>query len=242
MGACRSDDSGNRDELSEVLGYTFRDGDLLAQALTHSSYRYETTRSVRGSNEVLEFLGDAVVNLVTAALLIDRFPDKQEGDLSKMRAELVNERSLAEVARQIGLEDRLLIGKSARIPGKEIPASILADGIEALIGAVFKDGGFEAASRIVASFITPLLDAKTLEAGTDYKTRLQEYTQKAYKTLPEYHLEATDGPEHRKVFKSSVWVRGERVGEGHGRSIKASEQEAARQALAALQSGGAGEK
>jgi len=222
------------DELCEELGYAFKDHSLLVRALTHSSFSYETTKSVQGSNEVLEFLGDAVVNLVTAALLIEKFPDRQEGDLSKMRAELVNERSLAEVARRIGLEKRLLIGKSARVTEEEIPRSILADGVEALIGAIFLEAGYEAASEIVARFITPLLEEASLEKGTDYKTRLQEYTQKVYKVLPEYRLESAEGAEHRKVFESSVWVLGEKRGVGRGRSIKASEQAAARRALETL--------
>ena len=222
------------DELCEELGYVFKDRSLLVRALTHSSFSYETTKSVQGSNEILEFLGDAVVNLVTAALLIEKFPDRQEGDLSKMRAELVNERSLAEVAKRIGLERKLLIGKSARVAGEEIPRSILADGVEALVGAVFLEAGYEAASRIVVRFIAPLLEGVSLEKGTDYKTRLQEYTQRVYKVLPEYRLEGAEGAEHRKVFESSVWVLGEKRGVGRGRSIKASEQEAAKRAMEAF--------
>ncbi len=224
------------EELCRALGYDFRDRSLLVQALTHSSFCYETTKSVRGSNEVLEFLGDAVVNLVTAVLLIERFPDKQEGDLSKMRAELVNERSLAGVAKRIGLEEVLLIGKSARVPEQEIPRSILADGVEALIGAVFREGGYETAERIVARFIAPLLDRTALEKGSDYKTRFQEHAQKVYKVLPEYRLESACGPEHRKIFESSVWIDGRKMGMGRGRSIKASEQAAAKQALEKIQS------
>ena len=219
------------DDLCKALGYTFRDRSLLVRALTHSSFSYETSGDVRGSNEVLEFLGDAVIDLATAALLMDRFPDKQEGDLSKMRAELVNERSLAEVAVGIGLEEILLIGKSARVPDGEVPRSILADGVEALIGAVFTEGGYDAASRIVTRFLTPLLDRRSLEKGTDYKTRLQEYSQRVYRVLPEYRLEDAAGPEHAKVFESSVWIEGKRMGTGKGRSIKASEQAAAKRAL-----------
>jgi len=232
----RDIESETLNDLCEALGYDFRDRSLLIQALTHSSYRYETTKSVRGSNEVLEFLGDAVVNLVTAALLIEQFPDKQEGDLSKMRAELVNERSLADVARRIGLGEALLIGKSAWVPEREMPRSILADGVEALIGAIFMEGGYEAAARIVTRFITPLLDKTSIEEGSDYKTRLQEHTQKVYRVLPEYRLEDAFGPEHQKVFESSVWVDGKKMGVGKGRSIKASEQAAAKQALEKLKS------
>jgi len=222
------------DELGRELGYVFKDRSLLVKALTHSSFSYEATGSVHGSNEVLEFLGDAVINLVTASLLMKRFPKRQEGDLSKMRAELVNERTLVEVAERLHLKERLLIGKSARVGGREIPRSVLADGVEALIGAVFLEAGYETASRIVARFIVPFLEEASFEKGTDYKTRLQEYTQKIYKELPKYHLEGKEGPEHSKVFESSVWVRGERRGWGRGRSIKASEQEAARRALEAF--------
>ncbi len=222
------------DELCEALGYAFRDRSLLIQALTHSSYRYETTGNIHGSNEVLEFLGDAVVNLVTAAILIALFPEKTEGSLSKMRAELVNERSLADVAKQFRLEERLLVGRSARVQKEGIPRSLLADAVEALVGAVFQDGGFEAASRIVSGFIRPLIDLDALEKGTDYKTRLQEFTQKTYKTLPEYRLVDTFGPEHQKTFVSSVYVQGKKLGTGEGRSIKASEQKAAKVAFEAL--------
>jgi ribonuclease-3 len=228
-------DSGKLGEFYEVIGYKFKEPSLLVQALTHSSFSYETTKQLTGSNEVLEFLGDAVVNLVTAMVLIEKFPDKQEGDLSKMRAELVNERSLAEVARRFGLDGKLLIGRSARVPGEEIPQSILADGVEALVGAVFKEGGFKEANRFVRQFLTSLMDGMSLDGGTDYKTRLQEHTQKVHKALPEYRLENAVGPEHMKVFESSVWILGRKMGMGKGRSIKASEQEAAKHALMALE-------
>ncbi len=217
--------------LCEMMGYGFSDETLLEQALTHSSFSYERTGSVSGSNEILEFLGDAALNLSVAAYLIQRFPEKNEGDLSRMRAELVNERALARAAKRIGLDSSLRLGKSARAEGSDIPDSILADGVEALIGAVFRDGGYHPASSVALRLLAPEIEAGDFARGTDYKTRLQEYTQKAYQSLPVYRMENTSGPEHQKVFTSAVWVNGERLGVGRGRSIKASEQEAARVAL-----------
>lgn len=218
-------------ELCDVIDYNFRDNSIFIQAMTHSSYSYETSGRVSGSNEVLEFLGDAVLNLSVTSYLIDHFPDRNEGDLSKMRAELVNERTLAQIAKHIGLDGRLLIGKSAKVSSHEIPHSILADGVEALIGAVFRDGGYQAASDLVVRLLTPFLIDGAFERGTDYKTRLQEYSQKAYKVLPHYRLEGAMGPDHLRLFESSVWIGNEKMGEGQGRSIKASEQEAARRVL-----------
>ncbi len=199
--------------------------------MTHSSYSYETSGSVSESNEVLEFLGDAVLSLSVASYLVDHFPDRNEGDLSKMRAELVNERTLVQIAKRIGLDKRLMIGKSAKVGNREIPRSILADGVEALVGAVFRDGGYQAASDLVVRLLTPFLIDGAFERGTDYKTRLQEYSQRIYKVLPGYRLEGATGPDHLRIFESSVWIGNEKMGEGKGRSIKTSEQEAARRAL-----------
>jgi ribonuclease-3 len=226
-------------ELCERIGYYYKDNSILIKALTHSSYSYETTQNLAGSNEILEFLGDAVVNLSVARYLIDRFPEKDEGDLSRMRAELVNERTLARVAEIIGLEKRLLIGKSARLEGEDIPRSLLADGVEALVGAAFQDGGYAVASALVMRLLASFLDDTSFETGTDYKTRLQEFSQKFHKILPEYRMEATTGPEHQRVFVSSVWINAKKMGEGKGKSIKASEQQAARRAFEELKRAGA---
>jgi len=230
----RGSDIDKLNELCDVINYYFKDINILAQAMTHSSFSYETTGSVTASNEVLEFLGDAVINLATANLLIEHFPGSDEGDLSKMRAELVSEHTLAQIAKQIGLYDVLFIGKSARVTSGGIPDSILADGLEALVGAVFRDGGYNTASELVARFLLSFLDDGTLEKGTDYKTRLQEYSQKFYKVLPEYRLEGSKGPDHLRIFESSVWIHGKKMGEGKGRSIKASEQQAALRSLEKL--------
>lgn len=226
------------EELCATLGYNFRDASLLIRALTHSSFSYERSGDSRVSNEILEFLGDAVLNLAVAAYLVRHFPDRDEGDLSKMRAELVNERTLARIAGRIGLEASLRIGKSARVVQEGIPPSILADGVEALVGAVFQDGGYAAATEIVLRLLEPFLREGTFVQGTDYKTQLQEYTQKRDRSLPEYRLEGARGPEHLRVFESSVWIGGKRMGSGTGRSVKASEQEAARWALERLRETG----
>jgi len=224
-------------ELCDVISYNFKDISILLQAITHSSFSYEASKSVSGSNEVLEFLGDAVLNLAVASYLVERFPERNEGDLSKMRAELVNEHTLAQIAKHIGLDGRLLIGKSAKAEGGEIPRSILADGVEALIGAVFHDGGYPAASDLAIRLLEPFLKDNAFEKGTDYKTRLQEYTQKIHKALPEYHMDGATGPEHQRIFESSVWIKGKKMGTGKGCPIKASEQEAARQTLEILEAG-----
>ncbi len=218
-------------ELTKLIHYNFKDVSILLRAITHSSYSYETFGNMEESNEVLEYLGDAVLNLSVASYLVDHFPGRDEGDLSKMRAELVNEQTLAQIADRIALGERLRIGKSARTQEAEIPRSILADAVEALVGAIFRDGGYQAAFEVVISLLEPFLQDQSFVRGTDYKTMLQEYTQRVYKVLPEYRLESSVGPDHMRIFTSSVWIQGERMGRGAGHSIKMSEQEAARQAL-----------
>jgi len=218
-------------ELAHRLGVTYRD-ETLDRALTHRSYAYE--HGGLPTNERLEFLGDAVLGLVVTSALYERHPDLPEGRLAKLRAAVVNMRALASVGRALGLGDHLRLGRGEEATGGRDKSSILADTIEALIGAAYVDVGLDEASALVHRLIDPLLDrAAVLGAGLDWKTSLQELVAAQGSSPPQYHLES-EGPDHAKVFTATVLVDGEPHGSGSGRSKKEAEQEAAAQAWAAL--------
>lgn len=215
--------------LEEALGYTFADPSLLRRALTHRSHTSEAEGDV--SNERLEFLGDAVLDLVVADELYRRF-DLPEGLMAKARAEMVDAPSLARVAEGLGLGDRLLLGQGEEASAGRSKPSILADAMEALLGAVYLDGGLEEARRIILDNWEGVLDARAAAPGRfDYKTRLQERLA-AGGQLPEYEVEGS-GPDHERSFVATVSVGGVVLGTGRGTSKKRAEQEAARSALAA---------
>ena len=217
--------------LQNELGYSFSDTDLLARALTHVSYG---RGKQDGHNETLEFLGDAVLDLAVSDLLMRGFPEKTEGDLSKMRASLVNAAALAEKATQLNLGESLRMGKGEERSGGRTKQSILAGVFEALLGAVYWDGGYEPARRIVERyFASDILEGAL--GQQDYKTRLQEISQMLFHEPPVYKLVAESGPDHEKRFVTEKFVGGKILGRGEGKSQKQSEQEAARQALARLQ-------
>jgi ribonuclease-3 len=234
------------DELVERLGHRFADGELLRTALTHRSYANEHREGplVPGQgpvlhNDRLEFLGDAVLGLSVGHLLMTLHPDVSEGELSRLRARIVSESGLAGVANGLGLGQCLLLGRGEEQGGGRQKASLLADALEALLGAIYLDAGFEAARAAVERLF---LDAIT-RAGAekaDHKTDLQERCQRQLGRPPIYHVVSTSGPDHAKVFQVSVSVEGRELGTGEGRSKKLAEQEAARQALEALESGAAG--
>jgi ribonuclease-3 len=217
--------------LQEELGYKFEDGALLERCLTHVSYE---GGQVEGHNEVLEFLGDAVLGLAVSELLIHYYPEKSEGELSRMRAGLVNADTLAGKAAELNLGARLRVGKGEERTGGRTKPSILAGAFEALIGAVFRDGGYDAAFRIVEHYFAVDLGEKEL-GQRDYKTRLQEISQMLYRQPPVYRIVSETGPDHAKRFETEILVGGKMLGRGEGPSKKQSEQEAAKQALRELQ-------
>lgn len=222
-------------DLEETLGYTFVNGSLLTLALTHRSLEAEDEQEF--SNERLEFLGDAVLGLVIADELLASW-DMDEGAMAKVRAAVVSEAALAGVARQLGLGDHLRLGKGEQTSGGRDKSSILADALEAVIGAVFLDGGFDPARSFILGNWEDLVAERALAPGErDYKTRLQEVSARRG-AVPEYSVGGI-GPDHAREFTASVLVDGSTLGRGTGSSKKRAEQEAARQALTALGEGDA---
>ena len=217
--------------IEKRLQYKFRDKNLLIEALRHSSYVNEISDPYLRDNERLEFLGDAVLNLTVGHILMHNYPDLKEGDLSRSRAKLVNESQLAETARSLRLGDYILLGKGEIQTRGQEKNSILADAFEALIAAIYLDGGFDAAYKIIEKKFQPLkeqLDAA--DNNYDYKSRLQERVQVEHGVIPGYKIIREDGPDHDKTF----WVALEVINiqtEGSGKSKKAAEQDAARKAL-----------
>lgn len=217
--------------LQADLGYHFNDPDRLTHALCHSSYVNEQPQDDLASNERLEFLGDAVLNLAISHLLMARYPEMSEGELSRNRAFLVNETRLAAIARELGIGSHLLLGKGeAQTDGRE-KSSILADAVEAVIAAIYLDGGFDAAFRFVEQrFRERLRSANRSRYETDYKSRLQERVQSIHHEVPSYTVVESTGPDHDKTFRVRMTVAGI-VAEGDGKSKKLAEQEAARVGL-----------
>ena len=222
-------------ELERKLNYTFRDPALLSEALSHSSYANEHRGSHLNSNERLEFLGDSVLGFVTAEFLFVQHPDLPEGDLTRIRAALVCEQSLYEVARKLELGKYLKLGRGEEAGGGRERTSILADATEAVFAAVYLDGGIGAASRLIHRV---LLDAEKEEAveerRRDYKTALQELVQRTPGRTITYQLVEETGPDHCRVFVMEVSVDGQVSGRGEGRSKKEAEQAAAKAALKLL--------
>ena len=223
------------DDLSNKLGHTFNRPELLLQAFRHASYVNERADSDLKDNERLEFLGDAVLDLAISHILMDRFEDVEEGDLSKFRAMVVDEAGLYHVALMLGLGEYLLLGKGEeQSRGREKP-SILANTMEALIGALYLDAGFDTSIGVISRLFLPLLErVGTQEMVHDFKSMLQEYTQQIYKALPKYHLVEESGPAHDKTFKVALTLNGNALAEGKGKSKKEAEQEAAKEAFFCL--------
>jgi ribonuclease-3 len=215
--------------VERALGHHFVRPDRVLEAVTHRSY------SATGSdNETLEFLGDAVLSLAVSDLLMRAHPDADEGELSKMRAALVNARVLADKARALALGQWLRIGKGEERSGGRDKESILACAYEALLGAVYADAGYEAARRVVDAHFAGDVAGDVTEQLQDHKTRLQELTQRLYREAPLYTLVEESGPDHAKRFVTELRIAGRVYGRGVGHSKKAAEQEAAREALRAL--------
>lgn len=228
-------------ELEARLGVRFADRVRALAALTHKSWVNEHRDEVGEDNERLEFLGDAVVDLLASHRLMDRFPVAREGPLSKMRAAVVDEPGLAAMARSLGLGELLRLGRGEEMTGGREKASLLANSMEAVVAAVYLEGGLALAQEVVDRFLEEAVRQAT--AGTldrDYKTQLQEGCQARFRSPPRYRVVAETGPDHSKVFDVEVEVRGAVLGRGSGRSKKDAEQLAARQALEALSSAGGG--
>jgi ribonuclease-3 len=225
-----------RDEfeaLQEATGYRFRDRGILEHALTHRSRANEDVTGGVIDNESLEFLGDAVLGFVVAELLFRRYPDRDEGEKSKMKAALVSTHALGRQAARLGLGEHLLLGRGEEKSGGRRKRALLADGYEALIAAIYLDGGVEAVRGFIVREFEPLLDdvAGAVTIGDDHKSALQETLQGRGEPLPEYVVTAEEGPAHRRLFKVEVRVRGEVLAEAEGRTKKDAEREAARRAL-----------
>jgi ribonuclease-3 len=228
-----------RDEfeaLQEAAGYRFRDRGILEHALTHRSRANEDVTGGVVDNESLEFLGDAVLGFVIAELLFTRFPDRDEGQKSKMKAALVSTPALARQAGRLGLGEHLLLGRGEEKTGGRRKRALLADGYEALIAAVYLDGGMDAARAFILREFEPLLEgvAGAVTIGDDHKSALQEVLQGRGDPLPEYVVTAEDGPAHRRLFTVQVRVKGNVLAEAEGRTKKDAEREAARKALEQL--------
>lgn len=218
--------------LEQKLAHSFRDRALLRTALTHSSYANEHHCA---SNERLEFVGDSVLGLVTASALYARFPDMPEGRMTKLRAELVCEQSLWEAADRLELGRWLLLGRGEEGSGGRERHSILADCVEAVIAALYLDGGFSAAEAFIRTHILAKLDGDAADLFRDWKTELQEFVQRRPGRSLSYEMTGESGPDHAKRFAAAVRMNGALLGAGEGRSKKEAEQAAARAALEALQ-------
>ena len=220
------------ESLEKKLGYTFRDRSLLSEALNHRSYANEHRSAEVSSNERLEFLGDSVLGFVTAEFLFKTYGKLPEGDLTRIRAALVCEQSLYEVAKFLGLGQYLKLGKGEEAGGGRQRQSILADATEAVFAAVYLDGGMERVRELICRVL--LSRAPAAEERRDYKTTLQEIVQRRSGQVLTYHMVDESGPDHNKTFLFQVRLNGAPVGQGRGHSKKEAEQAAARDALEKL--------
>ena len=219
------------DSLQDRIKFKFSDIKLLNKALTHSSYANENSEPIK-HNERLEFLGDSVLDILVSDYLVNRYSEFAEGTLSKIRAAVVNETCLARLAKNIKLGNYLLLGRGENLSGGREKASILADTFEALAGAVFCDGRFDAASNIFLPLLVEEI-TKTAQSWSfrDFKSDLQEYTQNKLVCIPSYKVVREIGPDHAKKFEVVVIIKNEVEGKGFGRSKKEAEQAAAKMAM-----------
>jgi len=221
-------------QLEEAIGHTFDDRLLLERAVTHSSYKNETS-AVADDNERLEFLGDAVLELALSEKLFELRPVRPEGELTQLRARVVNGRTLARVARELDLGSYLLLGRGEERQGGRDRRSVLANALESVLGAVHLDGGFKAARQVVARLFTSELESALAGPAKDVKSRLQEWSQSRHRVTPHYRIVAADGPDHAVNFVAEVTISGVVTAKGEGRSKKLAQQAAARAAADALE-------
>jgi ribonuclease III len=223
------------ERLQDRLGYRYGDRAILLQALTHTSYGHEFLQDkpiALRDNERLEFLGDAILDVVVSDILLEAFPNANEGHLSKMRAAVVNEKTLAQLANSIGLSDCIRLGKGEALTGGNTKPSILSSTLEALIASIYLDGGFNAVYPVLRHIFAPLfIEERELIAFYDHKTQLQEIVQARWKVTPTYHLLRTEGPDHAKTFQVEVRMSGKKLAIASGSSKKEAEQNAAKYAI-----------
>ncbi len=222
-------------QLYQRLRYSFKDPELLARAFRHSSYVNELRSPDLEDNERLEFLGDAVLDLAISHTLMDIYKEASEGDLSRFRAMVVNEKGLYRVATDLKLAEFLLLGKGEELTKGRSKPSILADTMESLLGALYLDAGFDRTKEIIHGLFLPLIqELESENMNYDYKSIFQEYTQEAYKSLPEYIITEETGLAHDKTFKVALLLNGKLISEGKGKSKKEAEQRAAKEAFLCL--------
>ena len=221
-----------QNEFETLIGYEFKNPHLLQQALTHSSYANEKHMKKHSDNERLEFLGDAVLEVISSEFLFTNYPDLPEGNLTKLRASLVCEPTLAACTPQIQLGEFIRLGKGEDMTGGRTRKSILSDALEAVIGAIYLDGGFTNAKEFIHRFV--LTDQEDKKLFYDSKTILQEIVQAEKLGEIEYHLIGEEGPDHNKSFSVELTIRGRSYGKGKGRTKKAAEQQAAYEAIHVL--------
>ncbi len=222
----------DRTKLEQTVGYTFKNKDLLFHAMRHSSYSNENGLGASGSNERLEFLGDAVLELASSEFIFTNFSDMPEGEMTRLRASIVCEQTLAICARAINLPKYIILGKGEETSGGRERDSIVSDAFEALIGAIYEDGGFTNAKEFVYRFIMNDIDNKKL--FFDSKTILQEMVQTGPEIILEYNLIREEGPAHNKKFTMEAVLNGKSIGVGFGRTKKHAEQSAAYEAIKKL--------
>ncbi len=214
------------EKLEDIIGYTFKDKGLLAKALTHKSYKKPY------SNERLEFLGDAVLNLIVGEYLYENFPISNEGELSKMRAGIVNENGFKRLANSIDLGRFIFLSDSEERNNGREKSSILSDSFEAVMGAIFLEAGLQQVKTVALKLIKKEYKKISLDdLFEDYKTALQEITQAHFAQIPEYKLEKQIGPDHKKIFEVSIWIDGKCYGKASGKSKKIAQQSVAKIAL-----------
>ncbi len=218
-------------EFERNLGYDFTNKRLLLQAFVHRSYLNENRDFSEPHNERLEFLGDSVLGLIVAEFLYQNFPEEPEGELSRLRSLLVEAGICAQYALKLGIEQFLLLSRGERRNDGRGRASILANALEALLGAIYLDGGFENARRVFLSIFQPDLEAILHQPLVNWKAMLQDWTQKRYQKTPTYRILEESGPEHQKIFRVAVFMEEELLGEGEGASKKQAEQAAAEAAV-----------
>jgi len=217
--------------IEKKLDYKFKDLELLKTALTHSSYANETSVE---SNERLEFLGDAVLGFIVAHVLYKRYPDASEGKLSKMRSSIVSRMNFAHLARELKIDKQVLLGKGEENTGGRERESNISGTFEAVIGAIFIDGGYRRVSKIITTLLKNCLNGDE-EIFKDYKTKLQEVAQRKFKKVPKYKVVLEEGPPHDKNFHIEVRLGRKSFGKGVGRNKKQAEQEAAKQSLESME-------
>jgi ribonuclease-3 len=216
--------------LQEEISYEFRDFQLLDLALTHRSYANERPGGTYQDNERLEFLGDSVLTVIISHLIMERFPRCREGEMTRFRATLVNQKSLARISKKLGINRYLLLGRGEALRGGREKRSLISDAYEALIGAIYLDGGFKEAFRVVEKQFGTLLDQGLTDDG-DFKTKVQQICQSRYGGPPRYRLSELEGPQHDKTFGAEIFIEGQPYGSGIGKTKKEAQQNAAKKAL-----------